>query len=122
MSYVQRQYDDEARAADEAFDPSEEGYCRLCGIEDDLDSGLCVNCHEAQLDGTSDFDIAEGAYWFHVDFHGGQGCPYYAAQCRSDFRPGAMSNGPEDGSDAADHYAGLVAGETHPEEGASRRF
>ena len=124
MTHAQRQYDDESRATDEAFDPSEEGYCSICGQEADLDSGVCETCHGLRLDGLHDLEIAGGAYWFCVDYHGGQFSGLYEAQCRNAYKPGPWETGPEKGTGMEDayqtflHVAGLDS--VNNDEGLSR--
>jgi len=112
------------------FDPCEEGYCRICGMLADLDSGTCEDCHEALSEDMDEFDLAQGAYWAWADCHGGQASPEYEALSQSPYKPGACENGPEPGSDAEVYYARLLrargcepvaSGETHPDEGLSRR-
>jgi hypothetical protein len=55
-----------------------------------------------------EFDIEEAIYWFANDYHGGQGSNLYSALSTSEFRPGRMSNGPEEGSMGEMIYADLV--------------
>ena len=43
-SYVQRQEEDENPPS---WEPDEEGICVQCGVETDVDSGLCIECWEA---------------------------------------------------------------------------
>ena len=42
------------------------------------------------------WDIVEAHFWFCVAYHGGQGCPLYARQCRISayFTPSPLSFGP----------------------------
>jgi len=55
-----------------------------------------------------EFDIEEAIYWFANDYHGGQSSNLYSALSTSEFRPGRMSNGPEEGSMGEMIYADLV--------------
>jgi hypothetical protein len=54
------------------------------------------------------FDIEEAIYWFANDYHGGQGSNLYSALSTSEYRPGQMSSGPEEGSMSEMIYADLV--------------
>ena len=45
-----------------------------------------------------EFDIEEAIYWFATDYHGGQSSNLYSALSTSEYRPGRMSSGPEEGS------------------------
>ena len=54
------------------------------------------------------FDIEEAIYWFANDYHGGQGSNLYSALSTSEYRPGRISSGPEEGSMAEMIYADLV--------------
>jgi hypothetical protein len=54
------------------------------------------------------FDIEEAIYWFANDYHGGQGSNLYSALSTSEYRPGRMSSGPEEGSMSEMIYADLV--------------
>ena len=98
----------EEACAETGFDPSEAGYCDLCGQEADLDSGVCETCNELREDGFDDADIAAGAYWFAVNYHGGQFTELYAAQSRSPYRPGRCERGPDESAQYA-YDAHLVA-------------
>ena len=40
--------------------------------------------------------IAEGVYWFCVEWYDGQRDPLYSAMCSNPFRPGCLACGPED--------------------------
>lgn len=53
-------------------------------------------------------DLLPGAFWFFVDYHGGQSSDEYRTQCviNEVFSPG-MSTGPEPDSSEADVYAAL---------------
>jgi len=55
-----------------------------------------------------EFDIEEAIYWFANDYHGGQSSNLYSALSTSEYRPGRMSNGPEEGSMGEMIYADLV--------------
>jgi len=55
-----------------------------------------------------EFDIEEAIYWFANHYHGGQSSNLYSALSTSEFRPGRMSNGPEEGSMGEMIYADLV--------------
>jgi len=55
-----------------------------------------------------EFDIEEAIYWFATDYHGGQSSNLYSALSTSEYRPGRMSNGPEEGSMGEMIYADLV--------------
>ena len=110
-------------SAESAFEPGEEGYCELCGLEAELDSGRCEDCHEALASGMEEFDIAEAAWWAWADGYAGMMCPLYAALCRSKYVPGYTTREPES-DEAKRHYQHLLekyAG-VNPEEGASRLF
>jgi len=54
------------------------------------------------------FDIEEAIYWFSNDYHGGQGSNLYSALSKSEYRPGRISSGPEEGSMAEMIYTDLV--------------
>jgi hypothetical protein len=54
------------------------------------------------------FDIEEAIYWFANDYHGGQASNLYSALSTSEYRPGQMSSGPEEGSMSEMIYADLV--------------
>jgi len=43
----------------------------------------------------SEWDVAEAIYWIGCNYHGGQGCPLYAAMCATQFEPGMLARGPE---------------------------
>ena len=49
-----------------------------------------------ELEGFSQFDIAEAIYWFCNDNHEGQFSKEYEILCHIGFKPGALSNGPEE--------------------------
>jgi len=55
-----------------------------------------------------EFDMEEAIYWFANDYHGGQSSNLYSALSTSEYRPGRMSNGPEEGSMGEMIYADLV--------------
>jgi hypothetical protein len=55
-----------------------------------------------------EFDIEEAIYWFASDYHGGQGSNLYSALSTSEYRPGRMSSGPEEGSMGEMIYSDLV--------------
>lgn len=50
---------------------------------------------------------AEAVYYVGVAWHGGQCCPWYAAQCATRFRPGFSWRRPERGTVEADAAAAL---------------
>ena len=55
-----------------------------------------------------EFDMEEAIYWFSNDYHGGQSSNLYSALSMSEYRPGPMSNGPEEGSMGEMIYGDLV--------------
>ena len=55
-----------------------------------------------------EFDIEEAIYWFANHYHGGQSSNLYSALSTSEYRPGPMTNGPEEGSMGEMIYADLV--------------
>jgi hypothetical protein len=55
-----------------------------------------------------EFDIEEAIYWFASDYHGGQSSNLYSALSTSEYRPGRMSSGPEEGSMGEMIYSDLV--------------
>jgi len=55
-----------------------------------------------------EFDIEEAIYWFATDYHGGQSSNLYSALSTSEYRPGRMSSGPEEGSMGEMIYSDLV--------------
>ena len=55
-----------------------------------------------------EFDMEEAIYWFANDYHGGQSSNLYSALSTSEYRPGRMSSGPEEGSMGEMIYADLV--------------
>jgi hypothetical protein len=55
-----------------------------------------------------EFDMEEAIYWFSNDYHGGQSSNLYSALSTSEYRPGRMSNGPEEGSMGEMIYGDLV--------------
>lgn len=52
---------------------------------------------QSWVDRDDKFAIEEGLYWFAYNWHGGQFSNLYSALSTSPFRPGRLSNGPEDG-------------------------
>ena len=63
----------------------------------------CVAGYLCDLD---EGDLAEGVYWFCVNWHSGQRCDLYASHCVNPFRPGRSSSGPES-EGSRDVYAAL---------------
>jgi len=61
-----------------------------------------------------DFDLAEGLYWYCVDFHAGQGSRLYHIQCGLGFRPSPLANGPQSEA-SSEVYRMLVQGELNAE-------
>ena len=55
-----------------------------------------------------EFDIEEAIYWFANDYHGGQSSNLYSALSTSEYRPGRMSSGPEEGTMGEMIYSDLV--------------
>lgn len=54
-------------------------------------------CRERLVDPDAEgWETAEAVYWLGVHWHGGQSCPFYAAQCASEFTPGRAQSGPSD--------------------------
>ena len=51
--------------------------------------------YEKQNGGDCEFDVAEAVYWIGALYHGGQGCPLYAAMCATHFEPGRCQRGPD---------------------------
>ena len=51
-------------------------------------------------------DLAEGVYWFCVNWNSGQWCDLYASHCANPFRPSILSSGPES-EVSRDVYAAL---------------
>ncbi len=60
-------------------------------------------------DEVEEFDREEAIYWFASEWHSGQASNLYSALSRSQFTPGASTNGPEPGSMASMLLAELEA-------------
>ena len=55
-----------------------------------------------------EFEREEAIYWFCNHYHGGQYSKMYEALCSSQYRPGLMMEGPEDGTMADTLYTALI--------------
>jgi len=61
-----------------------------------------------------DFDVEEAVYWFAAWYHSGQWSNLYSVLSTSEFRPGAIGNGPELDSMAEMMLEDLIEQFTNP--------
>lgn len=59
------------------------------------------------------FDVAQGVYWFAVNWHAGQWSELYRLQCTLGYQPGACENGPEHDTEAMTVYRSLSSQACH---------